>query len=133
MSSGQVDVRARWFSATRMLWGALLLVDPHRAFWIASGSHASGAATVVVRALGLRHVAQASVCMAVPTADALVAGAGVDALHGLTMVAVAIVSPGYRRPALISAVTATAAMATGHRLARTSRDRQGLPAHSPRT
>jgi hypothetical protein len=65
----------------------------------------------IVRLLGARRVAQAAVGLAVPRREVWLAGAAVDALHALSMLAAAARWPGYRRAALLSAGTAAMAAA----------------------
>ena len=111
---------AMWFSAGRLVWGVVLLAAPQRTFRLLSGSPATGGSAAVVRALGVREVAQASVTLGAPTCPVLTAGAGVDAIHALTMLVLAIASRRYRHPALLSAASATAQTVVGGMLARTA-------------
>ena len=109
----------RWFATGRLVWGSLLLTEPQRMFRMVSGSPGTGASTVVVRALGLREVVQASVTLVAPTSPVLRTGAVVDAIHALTMLALGMASRRYRRPALLSAASATAQTVAGRMLAGT--------------
>ena len=61
-----------------------------------------------VRVLGARQLAQAGLSVAAPTVPLLRLGAGIDAAHALSMVALALADPKWRRPALVSGLTATA-------------------------
>ena len=67
----------------------------------------------VVRVLGARQVAQAGLALAFPAEPLLGLGAGVDALHALSMVPVALATPRWRRPALVSGLMAAAFAAAG--------------------
>ena len=60
-----------------------------------------------VRVLGARQLAQAGLSVAAPTAPILRLGAGTDAAHALSMAALALADPKWRRPALVSGLTAT--------------------------
>jgi peptidoglycan/LPS O-acetylase OafA/YrhL len=87
----------------------------------------------VGRVLAARHVAQAAVLAARPTRRADAASAAVDALHGLTMIVLAVVSPRYRRPAATSACVAVAfATVTAVRLERGHSAAPPSPAPAPR-
>ena len=66
-----------------------------------------------VRVLGARQLAQAGLSVAIPTARLLTLGAGTDAAHALSMAALALADPKWRRPALVSGLTATAFAAGG--------------------
>jgi hypothetical protein len=61
--------------------------------------------------LGIRMLVQGGVELARPRHDVIRVGAAVDATHALSMVGVALVSPRYRRGAVISAAIATASAA----------------------
>ena len=67
----------------------------------------------VVRVLGARQVTQAGLALAFPAEPLLGLGVGVDALHALSMVPLALVTPRWRRPALVSGLTAAAFAAAG--------------------
>ncbi len=85
--------------------GLGLLVQPHRAAgWFST----TGAvpADVVVRVLGARQLVQGVVQFARPDPELVLAGAVVDVLHLISMVAAAAIWPPYRRPALASAAVA---------------------------
>lgn len=120
MSERSSVLRARWFAAGRLLWGAALIAAPQRAFRAASGSPSTRGTTAIVRLLGLREVAHASISIAATVPRVLAAGSTVDGIHALSMVVVATTSDRYRRPALLSAALATAATATGLMLRRSS-------------
>ena len=67
----------------------------------------------VVRVLGARQVAQAGLVLAFPAEPLLGLGVGVDALHALSMVPLALATPRWRRPALVSGLMAAAFAAAG--------------------
>jgi hypothetical protein len=67
----------------------------------------------VVRVLGARQLAQAGLALAFPAEPLLGLGVGVDALHALSMVPLALATPRWRRPALVSGLMATAFAAAG--------------------
>jgi hypothetical protein len=91
----------------RALWGAGCLVAPAvvgRAMGLDSGDRR---ARLLLRVLGARDLGQAALAATAPPPALLRLGAGVDALHAASMVALAAVAPDYRRPALTSATLAT--------------------------
>ena len=67
----------------------------------------------VVRVLGARQVTQAGLALAFPAEPLLGLGVGVDALHALSMVPLALATPRWRRPALVSGLMAAAFAAAG--------------------
>jgi hypothetical protein len=67
----------------------------------------------VVRVLGARQLAQAGLALAFPAEPLLGLGVGVDALHALSMVPLALATPRWRRPALVSGLMAAAFAAAG--------------------
>lgn len=73
--------------------------------------------TVAVRVLGGRQLVQALVTYLAPEAKVATAGAAVDAIHALSMVALAMISSRWRRAALTEAVVATALAGVGVSLA----------------
>lgn len=77
-------------------------------------------ARVVVRVLATRQLLQAAVTAAMPTTDVRHLGAGVDALHAASMVALAVVDSRRRRMALADAAVATAFAIIGGRAQRFS-------------
>lgn len=94
--------------------GAYLLVRPE-GLPDALAPHESAPPSPVVRVLGLRSMTQGGVIVAMPTRSMLAIGAGVDALHALSMVGVALFGPRHRRCALASAaVAAVSAAAEAH-------------------
>lgn len=60
-----------------------------------------------------RHVIQLALTLAKPTRQVVAAGAGVDALHSLSMVGLAVASPSHRRGALTDAAVAGGMAAAG--------------------
>lgn len=67
----------------------------------------------VIRVLGARHCTQAVLSGGTPTPRVLAVGAGVDAVHGLTMLVLAVLDRPHRRLALTSAALAAAFAAAG--------------------
>jgi hypothetical protein len=92
--------------------GVVLLVRPDLP---AAGLAAPDLPRGVVRLLGARRVVQAGVELAVPRRGVVLAGAAVDALHALSMLAAALRWPRHRRAALLSAGTAALAAAAQYR------------------
>lgn len=63
-------------------------------------------AKIVLRVLGARQLAQGLIVLLRPDELTLAGGSGVDALHGSSMLALALIMPEFRKPALISAALA---------------------------
>ena len=92
--------------------GAMLLSTPARVSDTVAGTGA-GPALAIVRLLGGRYAAQGAAQLLLPRRTTFVAGAGVDALHALSMIALGAAVPRYRRPAACSFVLATLSSAAG--------------------
>lgn len=86
--------------------GVVLLARPEQV--TAAVSTNAQPATGWARLLGVRYLTQGAVELRWASAGVLAGSAGVDALHGLSMYALAAIQPRYRRPALVSASLATA-------------------------
>lgn len=111
------DAAGRVSTAVRVIYGAAMLLVPRPALAAltrpVSARRAPDATEVVVaRVLGLRQLVQAAVARALPRGRT--AGALVDAVHALSMLAWAVLDRGHRSAALSSAVAfaATAASRT---------------------
>lgn len=89
--------------------GMTLLAAPHRVSAYVSDDRALAAGWV--RLLGARYVAQGVAQLRWPRPTVLRAAAVTDGLHALSMVAVAVAQPRYRRAAALSAVVAAAGVA----------------------
>ena len=87
-------------------WGATLCTAPSRILAMAGHRRPSRTATDLVRVLGARHLVQAGVVLMKPSRTVTRAGGVVDALHALSDVAVAAVSPRWRTAATADAVLA---------------------------
>ena len=79
---------------------------PQRLAGLASGSRPDRLAVAVTRALGVRHLAQVSACLAFPGRRVWLGGAAVDGLHALSMLGLAVVDRRRRVSALADAVVA---------------------------
>lgn len=110
-------------TVTRAAYGCALLLMPGALLRMGGRAPAPPAAVTVARVLGTRNVLQAGATIARPTAPTGGLGAAVDALHAATGVALAVVSPRWRRIALVDAAIATGLAATGWRGARQARRR----------
>ncbi len=75
-------------------------------------------AALTVRLLGGRQLGQALLMDLVPRSEVASAGAVVDGLHALSMVALMMLSTRWRRPALTEAIVASALAGVGVSLAR---------------
>jgi hypothetical protein len=87
-----------------------------------------GRATAVIRVLGARQIAQALTTYFEPAAPMAATGAVVDGMHALSMVALAMGSTRWRRPAWAEVISATALAGGGVALARCL---AGSPASGP--
>lgn len=86
-------------------WGGALLGVPGALVHRLTGRRADEAETVVARVLGARQLLQAAAVGRWPHRAGRI-GAVADGLHALSMVALAVARPRYRRPALASAAVA---------------------------
>lgn len=77
-------------------------------------------ARLVIRTLGVRQLAQAVVTVAAPDTLVLSLGAGVDATHAATMLALVLFSRRWRRAALVEVVIAATLASVGVAAARTA-------------
>jgi hypothetical protein len=110
--SGVRTTRIRLLAAVTGALGATLVLRPEAVAKASSGPDAVPRAWIV-RALGGRMLLQAAVQAARPDPRVVDAGVAVDASHGASMVALAAVSPRYRRPASLSAAVAGLSTALG--------------------
>jgi hypothetical protein len=101
------------FPAARACYGAALLCAPGLALGLATGQAPSQRARTVARILGARHLAQAVLTLWRPRPAVLLAGAGIDACHAASMLALAVADPRMRRAGIADAATAAAFTATG--------------------
>jgi hypothetical protein len=93
--------QSRWASLVRASYGVALICRPRQLLQARTGSTPSPRACAVCRVLGVRHLAQAVVCGALPTRWLIRAGTAVDLLHAASMLALA--SEDERlRPALLT-------------------------------
>jgi len=101
------------FPAVRACYGAVLLCVPGLALGLATGEPPGPRARTVARVLGARQLAQAVLTAYRPRPGVFLAGAGVDACHAASMLALAAADPRVRRAGLADAFAATAFTATG--------------------
>ncbi len=106
---------SRLLGVVTLVGGSVLAVVPGRLAGALAGPVAPPPAAVV-RLLGLRYVVQGAAQLLAPTRGVLAASAAADGLHGASMVALAVASPTYRRPAALSAVVAVLSAAVATRL-----------------
>jgi len=105
-------------ASVRAGYGLIQLALPRYSAEQQLGGPLDSATLRVVRVLGARQVTQAGLALAFPAEPLLGLGAGVDALHALSMVPLALATPRWRRPALVSGLMATAFAAAGVLVAR---------------
>src|SRR4051812_22070420 len=103
MSRGRTVDAVR--QAPRLVYGAMLGVDPDGALRL-TGGIPGNVPRAVVRVLGGRHVAQATICLAVRSPVVAKVGGFVDGLHAVTDLACALLDRRQRRPALVDAAIA---------------------------
>jgi hypothetical protein len=104
---------------SKQLWGgiqlglgAIALFVPNPIGTLCAGAEAP-VPDWVIRLLGARIVGQGSFLLIRPTNDVVMLGCAFDGLHGVSMLATAVVKPDYRRGALVSAALATASVLIG--------------------
>jgi hypothetical protein len=100
-------------ASIRAGYGLIQLALPRYSAEQQLGGPLDSATLRVVRVLGARQVTQAGLALAYPAEPLLGLGVGVDALHALSMVPLALATPRWRRPALVSGLMATAFAAAG--------------------
>jgi hypothetical protein len=105
-------------ASVRAGYGLIQLALPGYSAEQQLGGPLDSATLRVVRVLGARQVTQAGLALAFPAEPLLGLGVGVDALHALSMVPLVLATPRWRRPALVSGLTATAFAAAGMLAAR---------------
>jgi enoyl-CoA hydratase/carnithine racemase len=88
--------------------GVSYLVAPERVAVTIGGHRMPGVAVRLVRLVGMRHVAEAALLGATNSARLARLVGGVDVCHALTMVAVAVAAPRFRRLALAGLAEALA-------------------------
>ncbi len=81
----------------------------------------------LVRVLGVRTVVQSAVLLANPTRQAMQAGAAMDALHIASMAPAALIWPGHRQAAGVSAAVSGVALALQLAVAPQSEDAVRVP------
>ena len=91
----------------RALYGAILLLAPDRVIRAVTDEPSGRAAATVGRLLGVRHLLQALTVERSGRRGWLLVGVLADVAHMLTMVAVAVLSPNYRRLATLNVAVAT--------------------------
>lgn len=82
------------------------MVAPQRLAGLAGGGRPDRLAVGLTRVLGVRHLAQAGASLLFPVRRTWLAGAGLDGLHAVSMVGLALVDRRRRRPALADAAIA---------------------------
>ena len=100
-----------WGAATAAVGATALLGAQRVAKAVSGGSGVPDAA--VVRLLGGRQLLQGIAVLIRPTPTLIIGALAVDVLHGVSMVAAAVIWPGYRRAALTSAAVATTSAVAG--------------------
>ncbi|MGB8385941.1 MAG: hypothetical protein WCG47_32675 [Dermatophilaceae bacterium] len=112
----------------RAAYGLVQLAAPGVIADAVGGRRTDRPTRAVIRVLGGRHLVQAVLTVAIGTPRAHAVGSGVDALHAMSMYAVAGADRERRRLALASAADATVAALAEAAVARSLRQRPA--AHS---
>jgi hypothetical protein len=92
-------------TAARITWGAVLLASPDRVL-AKCPDPVPGYARVAVRLLGVRQLVEGAVLARHPRRPPPEWSIAIDALHGLSMLALAALRPGLRPAAVRSAASA---------------------------
>lgn len=108
----------RYSALVRATWGLSLLLAPGTVIRRLAREPADRTGRLAGRVLGARHLVQALVVERAGTRGWLLVSAGIDATHALSMVGLATMSSGYRRPAALDAVLAAGWTVNGLREAR---------------
>ncbi len=119
-SAGSGRMFAAGLAAAQCLTGTVMLGWPQPVGRAVGGAPGRAPAGWVVRVLGIRILVQGVILIARPSRAVALASAGIDAVHGLSMLAVAAGGRRYRRAALSSAAAAALSAAASARLARTA-------------
>ncbi|MGH8890574.1 MAG: hypothetical protein ACRDV3_12580 [Acidothermaceae bacterium] len=96
----------RLHAILRAGYGSLLLFCPAQMVEVLRAPPDDSTSILIARVLGARHLAQATVTTIAPLRKVVVAGAFVDALHGITDIAMATADPRWRRAASTDAAVA---------------------------
>jgi len=109
-----MTVRAETVLAgVRAGYGAIQLAVPGYSAEQQLGGPLDATTLRVVRVLGARQITQAGLALAFSGGPWPGLGAGVDALHALSMIPLVLATPRWRRPALVSGLTAAAFAGAG--------------------
>jgi hypothetical protein len=97
----------------RAAWGLFLVTQPSTGVRVVVGRPATGTVRQVARVLGIRQMLQAAVTGVHDDRTMRRIGASADALHALSMVALAVASRRWRRTGVVeTAIAALFALAT---------------------
>jgi hypothetical protein len=103
----------RTLQRIRAGYGAVLMLAPGPAIWLATGQVPSRRMRRTAQLLGARHLVQAALTAVAPLPDTFAMGGEVDAVHATSMLLLAAVSRSGRRAALADALTEAAFAAAG--------------------
>lgn len=105
-------IAARMVGGGQLVLGLAMVVAPDRVARASAGGSATAPAAIV-RVLGLRQAGQGALNLLRPSRAGLDLGAGVDATHLASMIALAVAAPRYRRTAAVSGAIALASIGAG--------------------
>jgi hypothetical protein len=97
-----VGVWVRTSALQRLIWGGVLLAVPGPVLRCLGG-RPTRTAKATLRLLGARHLVQATATTLCPDTAMLATGAGLDGLHAITAIALAVIDRPQRRIALTDA------------------------------
>ncbi len=103
----------RLSTGIRLAHGVVLLIAPNHISRALTGVQLDGRARAAARLLGVREVSQALLTARCGSVAVRRIGRAVDALHAVSMIGLAVVSPRRRRLALASSAVATLFMVGG--------------------
>lgn len=108
--------------AIRAAWGMALLLAPDTMLRSVAYRRNDPRARRVTQVLGGRELLQGVLASQHRSRSSILSGAAVDATHAVTMLALAIRRPAYRRPAAASSLSAASFAIAGLRTGRQKRD-----------
>jgi hypothetical protein len=103
----------RTLQRIRAVYGAVLVLAPGPAIWLATGQLPSRRMRRTAQLLGARHLVQAALTAVAPLPGTFATGGEVDTVHATSMLLLAAVSRSGRRAALADALTEAAFAAAG--------------------
>ena len=104
------------FLVTRASYGVALVMAPGTVMYLATGRFPGRRARRVAQILGARHLIQAGIGAFAPGPGVFVMGAGIDSVHAVSMLGLALFDRGTRRAALTDGLAEALLAAAGFSL-----------------